>query len=55
LDHGGRGTDLGGMSVLPLSQTLVVELHASSGQCWSTTFTQAGRHETGAVEFSARP
>jgi hypothetical protein len=39
------------LPVLPLGLTLLVQLHAETGECWEATYSQAGVKNNSAQQF----
>ena len=48
----GKGVNLGGMNIVPLSLPVHVQLQASNGECWNTSFTVPTKND--GTKFNAK-
>jgi uncharacterized delta-60 repeat protein len=48
----GKGANLGGMNILPLGLPVHVQLQASNGECWSTSFPAVTKND--GMQFNAK-
>jgi hypothetical protein len=51
----GRGANLGGLHMLPLTLPVTVQLLASNGECWSATFNEPQKNGATSFKAVARP
>jgi uncharacterized delta-60 repeat protein len=51
----GAGVNLGGMNILPLGLPVHVQLQASNGECWNTTFTAPKKNDGGQFQGQLKP